>query len=197
MVGAIGPLFEVLYAAIVTAMMSAGGKDYQLIAAYRGTLGRRYSLLGLAGVIAVITACAAAAAGISIADLLPPRARTMLWAFALGLAGLELLWPVRMPTMNEPTRSLGAIALVVCFRQLTDAPRLLVFAFAIVFSSPVHAIIGGALGSVLALAQAWRAEGNLKKTWGAARFRLLMGLAALATGIYVGVLGRGALTPAF
>ena len=63
-----------------------------------------------------------------------PR-KTMFVAAALAVAAIELAWPMRKKPPREPTRSLGAIALVLGAGQVTDAARFLVLALLVL--SPI------------------------------------------------------------
>ena len=57
--------------------------------------------------------------------------------------------------MEEPTASLGALAIVVLAHQITDASRFLIFALAVAFAAPLAAGLGGALAGAASLGLAW------------------------------------------
>jgi hypothetical protein len=59
------------------------------------------------------------------------------------------------PAPAEPTRSLGAIALVLLAEQVADAARFFVLALAVATGAPPLAAAGGALGSGAVLTAAW------------------------------------------
>ena len=136
-----------LFSLLLVFALALGGRDQWLVARWADALGRRVSLLLVGVAAASCTAALMAWAGAGFADRLPPRAAQMLVAFALAIAGAELAWPVRLKEPREPTRSLGAIALVLAGRQVGDAARFAVFAFAAHAHWPVTAAIGGALGA--------------------------------------------------
>jgi hypothetical protein len=71
------------------------------------------------------------------------------------LAAVECAWPNRARKPREPTRSLGAIGIVLFLRQLTDASRFLIAAFAAALASPMLAASGGAIGGSAAVGLGW------------------------------------------
>jgi Ca2+/H+ antiporter, TMEM165/GDT1 family len=140
--------------------IALGGRDQGVMADLADRLGRSPLLL------ATWIACAALSAGLmawlgsTFAALLPYRAAQMLVAFALAAAALELALPVRIRAVAEPTRSLGAIGLVLLARQIGDGARFMVFAFAALAHFPVLSALGGALGGAAALVAGWLAGGG-------------------------------------
>ncbi len=138
-------------------------------------------MLLVALIAALSSAAAAGWGGATLAPLLVPRARSLLVALALGLAALELVLirPRRMP--EEPTASLGALAIVLLARQLTDAARLLVFALAASSAVPLVAAAGGMLGCAVTVTAGWLAGPSLARLpLVAMRRGLGLGLAAVA-----------------
>jgi putative Ca2+/H+ antiporter (TMEM165/GDT1 family) len=126
-----------------------------------------------------------------LAPAMPGQARLMFLAFALVLGALELVLRRNPRAPQEPTRSTGAILLVLLASQMTDGARLLVVAVALYTAQPAAAAAGGALasGAVLTLAMlaggAWRSR---------LPFRLVgFGVAGLllALGLYAGLVARG------
>ena len=118
-------------------------------------------------------------------------AETMLLAIALFLAAVELAWPVRAKAMREPTRSLGAALLVLLARQLTDAPRLLVFAIAAYSAAPWWTGIGGFLGSAGTSAMALFARELLGRDSTRRIIRRLLAACALIVAVFVASAARG------
>ena len=174
-------------ALIAAAAATLGGREAVRVARLSAALGQGAGLL-VACWIACILACALAARiGAGIAAQLVPDAKAMLVAIALLLAGLELavLRPRRAPA--EPTRSFGAILIVLSAAQATAAAGFLVFALAGATGAPWLAAAGGALGSGAVLTAAWAAGGEwearlpLKPMRYAVAAMLL--LAALVTGL--------------
>jgi len=164
-----------------------GGREAVRVARLSAALGAGTGLL-VAGWLACLAGCALSAwLGAGIAAQLAPEAKAMLVAIALLLAGVELLVlrPGRAPA--EPTRSFGAVLLVLGAAQLTSAAGFLVFALAGATAAPVLAAAGGTIGSGAVLTAAWSAgaqwEGHLPLT--ALRYAVaaLLILAALVTGL--------------
>jgi len=57
--------------------------------------------------------------------------------------------------MREPTRSFVAIGIVLYFRQLADAPRLLVFALVLASEESCAMLAGALIGSAGPVALGW------------------------------------------
>ncbi len=156
-----------LFCLLLVAAIALGGRDQMIVAQLSDVLGDRANngaampndrpvpLLALGMACAGVTAGAMTYAGMSMAQILPLRASQMLVAFALAIAAFELIWPVRVKPVREPTRSLGAIGLVLLWRQVGDAARFVIFAFAAHATYPLTALIGGALGGSAAIAIGW------------------------------------------
>ncbi len=144
-----------LFSLLLVFALALGGRDQWLVGCWAEALGRRGSLLALGLGASALTAAAMAWVGAQFAALLPARVAQMLVAFALAIAGFELAWPVKRDRPREPTRSLGAVAIVLAARQLGDAARFAVFAFAAQASLPAAAALGGALGGGAAVAMGW------------------------------------------
>ena len=90
-------------------------------------------------------------AGDLIAPTLPSRGKLFLLAIALLVTGLEVAL-LRAPAQPmEPTRSAGAIVLVVLVAQLTGAAGFLAFALSVAFGPPLLASVGAFLGAILPL----------------------------------------------
>ena len=153
------PLFFALLGAF---LLGLGARDQLIVAQLRDRLGASGAMLTVGVLGAVLTACLAAWAGAQLGEMLSASARTMFVAFALGLAAFELAWPNRLAPLREPTRSLGAIALVLLSRQATDAARLLVCALAAALATPGWAALGGAIGGAGAVALGWSLGGKLE-----------------------------------
>jgi putative Ca2+/H+ antiporter (TMEM165/GDT1 family) len=145
-----------LFSLLLVFALALGGRDQWLVARWAEALGRRGSLLVIAMASAALTAALMAWAGAGFAAMLPARAAQMLVAFALAIAGVEMAWTVgREPPPREPTRSLGAVAIVLAARQVGDGARFAVFAFAAQASLPATAALGGAIGGAAAMAMGW------------------------------------------
>jgi hypothetical protein len=174
-------------ALIAAAAATLGGREAVRVARLAAALGTGTRLLAACW-LACIVACALSAwLGAGIAAQLAPEGKAMLVAIALLVAGLELavLRAGRAPA--EPTRSFGAILIVMGAAQLTAAAGFLVFALAGATGAPWLAAVGGALGSGAVLTAAWSMGGDWEArlplgTVSRAVAALLV-LAALVTGL--------------
>ncbi|MEZ5680470.1 MAG: hypothetical protein R3E14_04150 [Erythrobacter sp.] len=144
-----------LFALLAAFAAGFGARDQQLVAALRDRLGQSVGLLAIALASAVATAFAAAWFGTVLGSSMSRDASTMFIAIALLISAAECAWPVRRSEPIEPTRSLGAIAIVLFARQLTDAARFLVLAVAAAYAAPEMAALGGAVGGSFAVALGW------------------------------------------
>lgn len=174
-------------ALIAAALATLGGREAVRVARLSAALGGGGALL-VAGWLACAIACMLAARlGVGVAGELVPDAKAMLVAIALLLAALELLVlrPGRAPA--EPTRSFGAVLLVLGAAQLTAAAGFLVFALAGATGSAWLAAAGGALGSGGIFTAAWSmgAEWEVRMPIRLLRYGVaaLLLVAALVTGL--------------
>jgi putative Ca2+/H+ antiporter (TMEM165/GDT1 family) len=180
-----------LFALVAAALASTGGRDQRLVAAFAGKLGKASSLLAATWLVAAVTAGIAAWAGSAMAGLLPPSAKHMLAAIALVLAAAEMVWPRSEHEPLEPTRSLGAYAIVLAARQVGDGPRFLIFAIAVAGNAPVLAAAGGALGSAGALTLGWSLGAGLVRRLPLKALRLMIAAVLLVAGVVIAILARG------
>jgi putative Ca2+/H+ antiporter (TMEM165/GDT1 family) len=180
-----------LFALVAAALASTGGRDQRLVSTFAGGLGKARGLLFTSWLVAALTAGIAAWAGSTMAGLLPPPAKQMLVAIALPVAAAEMLWPRSRREPGEPTRSLGAFAIVLAARQIGDGPRFLVFAIAIAGNAPVLAAVGGAIGSAAALTLSWSLGADLVHRLPLKTLRLAIAAVLLLAGAIIVVLARG------
>ena len=166
------------------------GRDGVVMAGLAQRLGKSGALLATGAACAVISAGVMAWLGSTFAALLPYRAAQMLVAFALAFAALELALPVRISQPAEPTRSLGATALVLLARQLGDAARFVVFAFAALAHVPVLSALGGAIAGVLALAAAWSLGTSGMARYPAAIARRVLAALLACGAVFIGLDAR-------
>jgi putative Ca2+/H+ antiporter (TMEM165/GDT1 family) len=178
-----------LLALVAVFAVSLGGRDQLLVARLSERLGKGGALLAVGSLASTASALLMAAAGLAIALMLPSSAADMLVAIALLFAAVELAWqrPAKLP--EEPTRSLFATLLVLLARQVGDAARFCVFAFA-ASGSAWLAGIGGALGGAAALALGIAAAGELER-WPLRAVRLTLAAVLLVAAIAVGLTARG------
>jgi hypothetical protein len=145
-----------LFLALLTsALAMLGARAALLTARLSGALGGRAGLLVVCWITAIVTAVLAGRAGGWLAPQMAPAAKAMFVAAALAVSALELLFMRLRPAPAEPTRSLGAIALVLLAEQVADAARFFVLALAVATGAPPLAAAGGALGSGAVLTAAW------------------------------------------
>ncbi|WP_379922440.1 hypothetical protein [Erythrobacter sp. R86502] len=144
-----------LLAFLLSFVLAMGGRDQWMVAHWADGLNQSAALLAVALLCAGLSAAVMAWVGAEFAALLPRRAAQMLVAFALLIAAAELALPVRFRQPREPTRSLGAIGIVLAARQVGDAARFAVFALAAWATLPAAAALGGALGGGAAVAFGW------------------------------------------
>jgi putative Ca2+/H+ antiporter (TMEM165/GDT1 family) len=170
-------------------VVSIGGRDQLLAARLAERLGRSGGLLAVGTIASLASSMAMAAAGLAFALLLPEPAADMLIAIALLIAAVELAWP-RMPRLpEEPTASLFATLLVLFARQLGDAARFCVFAFA-AGGSAWAAGVGGALGGSAAIALGV-AVGSDLAGWPLRAIRLVIAVVLAVTSVWLGLTARG------
>lgn len=180
-----------LFALVSVLLLSTGGKDQILVARLSHRLGQSMGLLVTAAFCCVLSAAIMALAGASLAALLPLAAQRMLIAIALLIAAVEMFWPVRLPEQREPTRSLGAIGLVLLARQLGDAARFTVFAFAAGTVIAPLAGVGGALGGIGAMLIGWMMREELEAKLPLRTIRIALGVALLVTAALIALIARG------
>ena len=145
-----------LFLALLTAALAmAGGRTARVTGQLAAALGARAGLLLACWLTAVATATLAGWASTWIAPAMPAAGKAMFVAVALALSALELLFARSRLAPSEPTRSLGAVALVLLAGQVTDAARLFVLALAVATGAPAFAAAGGAIGSGAVLTSAW------------------------------------------
>jgi hypothetical protein len=190
-----------LFSLILVALIALGGRDQILVGQISDALAeysarairRPLPLLALALASSACSAGVVTYAGFTLGSMMPPRAAWMLVAFAFAIAALELFWPIRPKPLNEPTRSLGAIGLVLVWRQLGDAARFAIFAFAIEATIPFTAFLGGALGGGVAVATGWGLGAHALLRWPLRAIRLALGAALILAAILIGLNARYAI----
>ncbi|WP_126173747.1 hypothetical protein [Altericroceibacterium xinjiangense] len=136
---------------ILCALASIGARDRPLVARLSARLGTG-AALPCAICLAVLAS--SALAGWAASLVVPAIVRGLapvLAAVSLVLGAVQLiaLRPRRVP--EEPTRSFGAIFLVLLAGQAFDPARLAIFGLAVWTGDTVAATLGGVLGSGIAL----------------------------------------------
>lgn len=179
-----------LFCLILTFAIALGGKDQLIVAQFTDAIGRTYALLAAAALCALISAAVMVYSSDLIAGVMPPRAAHMLVAFALAIAAFELFWPKQVKPMKEPTRSIIAIGAVVLARQIGDAARFVVFAFAVEANYPVTALIGGTLGGIAAVALGWALGLARLEKLPLRPIRIAMGVCLILAALLIGLNAR-------
>ena len=180
-----------LFAMVASFLAATGARDQLLVARLAGALGRGNGLLVVALASSATTATIAAWAGAMLARTMSESAATMFVAIALLLAAGECAWPNRERAPREPTRSLGAMAIVLFARQLTDASRFLVAAFAVVFATWPLAALGGTIGGGAAVVLAWTLGGQLESRLPLRGLRIALAVVLFVLAVLIGLSARG------
>ncbi|WP_156840349.1 hypothetical protein [Novosphingobium aquimarinum] len=167
-----------------------GARDQIDIAGLTLRQGRRPGVLVVALACAIATAIFAAWAATVFAAMLPPPARIWFVAIALGLAGGESLLLTAKAAPQEPTHSLGALALLLLAHQVTDAARFIVFGIAAGMAAPIVAGMAGALGGGVLVAAGW-ALPEVVKSRPARLVRRIVGALLLLAAITIALRERG------
>lgn len=178
-----------LLALVAVFAVSLGGRDQLLVARLAERLGGGGALLAVGALASAASALTMATAGLAMALVLPGAAADMLVAIALLVSAAELAWQRAPRLPEEPTRSRFAAFLVLLARQLGDAARFCVFAFA-AGGSAWLAGLGGALGGTAALALGI-ALGRELTAWPLRAIRLALAAVLLVAAIAVGLAARG------
>ena len=98
--------------------------------------------------------------------------------------------PVKAKAPREPTRSLGAIAIVLLARQIGDGARFAVFALAAWASLPFAAGLGGAMGGAGAVALGWAVGAQGLARWPLRAVRLGLAACLLVAAVIIGLNAR-------
>lgn len=150
-----------LFLALLTsALAMVGGRPALLTARLSGHLGGSFALIAVCWLTAIVTSALAGWGGAWLASQMAPAAKSMFVAAALAVSSLELLLMRSSNAPAEPTRSLGAVALVLLAEQVSDAARFFVLALSVATGAPALATAGGALGSGAVFSAAWSLGGE-------------------------------------
>jgi putative Ca2+/H+ antiporter (TMEM165/GDT1 family) len=152
---------ELVFGLVASLIAGLGARDQMLVAALAGRHGRPWAVLVIALAATLGTIWLASWAAALLGHDLAAAPRSMLAALALGLGAMELIVRRQLRLPAEPTRSLGAFALVLLTLQLTDGARFMLFALAVATGAPWAVGLGGAIGSGVILAASWAAGQRL------------------------------------
>ena len=180
-----------LFALVGSFITGVGARDQMLVARLRLALEPSTGLLGTAMLSAVATAAIAAWIGAELSRLMSASAATMFLAFALLAGAFELAWPNRVARPEEPTRSLGAIFIVLFARQMSDASRFVILALAVAQASPMLAGLGGAIAGSASVTIGWAMGDELERTVPLRTLRVSSAIVLAIAAILIGLSARG------
>jgi hypothetical protein len=183
------PSFFLAFLACALAIL--GGRESVSVARLSASLGQGPGLLAVIWISALATSAIAAWLGAAVAPLLFYEAKLVFAAIALLLGGLELLLLRPRAAPVEPTRSTGAILLVMFASQLTDGARFLVLALALATGSALLSGLGGALASGIVLSLAWAIGGEWEQRLPVTRLRFVAAFMLAASGVWPLLAGLG------
>ena len=178
-----------LFAFVAALLIGQGARDQLVVARLAAATGKAGLVAGWAA--AIVSASFMAWAGATIATIVPPAGRQMLVAFALLAAAVELAWPNRVRDAAEPTRSVGAIFVVLLARQLGDASRFAIFALAAATALPALSGIGGAVGGGAAITIGWTMGARLERDLPLRAIRIALACATFVLALLIGLTARG------
>lgn len=179
------PAFFLTFLAVAAAMVA--GSDAVRVARLRAGLGWGAPLAVTVVLAALAGAALAAWIAAEFAPWLRPQIKPLVVALALALAGLEVLLRKPPARPREPTRSMGAITLVLLLGMVTDASGFTILSLAIATGEPLLAGAGGALGATVVLGAAILAGGDWQKL-PLALMRKVVGGALILTAIVIAIL---------
>ncbi|MBT0668366.1 hypothetical protein HT136_08290 [Novosphingobium profundi] len=147
------PAFYLTFLAVL--LVGAGARDQLTIATLSARQNGRPAILVVAALCTVLSCALAGWVAQAMVGELPPPARPIFAAIALGLAGLESLALRVRRAWKEPTHSLGALFLVILGHQVSDAARFLIVGLGVAMAAPYLACGAGALSSLVLVGLAW------------------------------------------
>ena len=175
-----------LYAFLAVLVCGIGARDQVLVAGLTRVQGARPMLLVVALLAALGTSAFAGwAAARLVADMEPP-ARILFAAFALVLAGLEVLVLRGPRAPEEPTGSLFAAFVVLAAQQITDGARFLILALGLATAAPLPAALGGGVASMAVVGAGWLVP-DLASARPVRRVRRLAGGTLVVVGLWLGL----------
>jgi hypothetical protein len=142
-------------ALLAAALATLAGRESVRVSRLAAALGSGAGLLVACWMASALGMALAAWLGVGIAALLHPDAKALLVAMTLLVGAVELLVLRAPPIPAEPTRSFGAIALVLAAGQLTGSAGFIVFALAGQAGLPFLTAAGGVFGTGCVLTAAW------------------------------------------
>ncbi len=148
---------------LAVALATLTGREAVRVARMAAAGAQTGALLAVVLVSAGLACAAVAWVAGTFGGLLDDEQKVWFVAAALALAALEVLFLDPPKPAEEPTQSLGAIALVVFAGVLADAGGLLVLSLALYSGDPALAAAGGALAAATILSVAGIAAADWEK----------------------------------
>jgi hypothetical protein len=186
-------LLPFVLALVTTAVAALGGRVAVRVARLSAAHGGGAPLLVACWCACILAAALAGWLGATIGGGLAHETRAMAVAIVLLLAGAELLVLRARRAPDEPTRSFGAVLLVIAAAQVSAAAGLLVLALAAVTGGPLMAAAGGALGSGAVLTAAWSLAGEWESRLPLSLLRRGVAGVMLVAGLAIGLAAFGLL----
>ena len=179
-----------LLSLVVALIADMASRAQQTVARYTSLFGPHRGLLWIVVIAAFASATIGMLAGRWIGDLMPVDAKQMFVAVAFVWSGIAMAWPRQARRAErEPTRSLGAVGLVLTMQLMLDG-KLMLVALAAFFSPAYPVAAGGAIGGVLALTLAWQFGEKITEHGVMRTGRVVAGIGVATTGLVVGLMAR-------
>lgn len=171
-----------LFALLSLTLAGLGARDQTLLAVMAVRHNRRPALLVVAFISAIAACLLAAGAAQAISTVMPGPARLLFAAMALALAGVEMIAARKVFAPLEPTHSLGAFALVLFVRQITDSSRFVLVGIAAATRAAIPTAMGGCAAALALTLAGWLAAEELAER-DLARLRRVIGALLLLVAI--------------
>lgn len=165
---------------LACALIGLAGRDAVRVSRLSARLGHGPGLFAAIILAAIASSVLAAFLGAQLASQLTVRAGSIFLAIALVLAAAETAFRRAPPAPQEPTRSTGAIALVLTASLATDGARFVILGAAAISASPRLAGLGGIFGSGAVLCIAALAQGDWERLGRLAPLRIAVAILLLA-----------------
>jgi len=174
-------------------LATLAGREAVRVARLSQALGGGAGLLVALWIATAASSAFAGWLGAGLGQQLPGAGKTMFVAIALALGAAELVVLRAGRTPREPTRSFGAILVVLLAAQLTDAARFLILALAGASTAWWLVAAGGAIGAGIALTAAWAMEDEWEKRLPLGALRWSAASLMLLAAVFIALTARGLL----
>ncbi len=172
-------------------VVTIAGREQLRVARLSAALGPGPGLWLVVVASSLLTTLFAAWLGHALAPAMAGAGKQMFVALALLLAGLEVAI-LRAPARpQEPTRSTGAIFIVLAAAQFTDAARFIVLAMVVATDRLELTFAGGAAGALAALSIAMVAGQRWEQNLPVRRLAQVVGALLVLAALVLGMSARG------